>query len=246
MLDPHFPGRRLTSRVTAVGSWVCWTCQNHDRLSRVINLSLGGLLIEASSAIPVGETVFVSLHTQEGEIVGDAAVRHAEPLNSLGLQFTTMSDENRLRLAAVMARAARFSCLVHTPALEGEPSRLVSLQVSIRESGDITILDVRGKITIEGGSGLLDRHLKQLAGRGVHKFLLNLTDATQVDSSGLNIILETYVSLKKREGDLKLLRPRNHVLEVLRVLHLLDVIPCFDNEGEALASFKPQRHAARR
>jgi anti-anti-sigma factor len=122
---------------------------------------------------------------------------------------------------------------------------IMSNQISIRESGDITILDVRGKITIEGGSGLLGRHLKQSAASGVHKFLLNLADTTQVDSSGLNIILETYVSLKKRGGDLKLLSPRSHVLEVLRVLRLPDVIPCFGSEAEGLASFNPRDHAAR-
>ena len=116
----------------------------------------------------------------------------------------------------------------------------MSLEIAIRESGDVTILDLRGKSTIDGGeSDLLEGHLQKLLANGVRKLLLNLTHLTQVDSSGVSIIVRTYVSLKRRAGDLKLLNPRGRVLEVLRVLHLLEVVPSFEDETEALASFRP-------
>ena len=114
MLDPHIPPRRLTSRVEApTDFWATWSYREHDKLSRVINLSLGGLLIEASSTVPLGARVLVSFQAQEGDIVGEATVRHERQSNSLGLEFTSVSDEDRLRLAAVIARV-RFSRLVHT------------------------------------------------------------------------------------------------------------------------------------
>ena len=114
----------------------------------------------------------------------------------------------------------------------------VSLQISTRESDDITILDLRGRSTIEGESELLRRCLNQSSASGVRKFLLNLAGLTQVDSSGIGVIIATYVSLKKQGGDLKLLCPRGRVLEVLQELRLPHVIPCFENEAEALTSFK--------
>jgi anti-anti-sigma factor len=122
---------------------------------------------------------------------------------------------------------------------------IVGLQISIRESVDITILDLRGRSTIDGESELLSRRLRQLAASGRCKLLLNLTDLTQVDSSGVGVIIDTYVSLKDQGGDLKLLRPRGRVLEVLRVLHLLEIIPSFEGETQALASFRPQGYFAR-
>lgn len=149
MLDPHSPPRRLTSRVAApVGSWACWASDHHDRISRVINLSLGGLLLEASSAIPVGETVFVSLHTQVGEIAGDATARHIGPVNLLGLQFTKMSDENRLRLAAVMARA-RFPRLCHEQTLLDAPCNAASCaSESLRKFGAEVAIHIPGLANI--------------------------------------------------------------------------------------------------
>lgn len=122
----------------------------------------------------------------------------------------------------------------------------MGLQISIRESGDVTVLDLRGRSTIDGGeSELLSRRLKKLVAKGVRKLLLNLADLTQVDSSGVSIIVRTYVSLRAKGGDLKLLCPCGRVLEVFRVLHLLEIIPNFEDETQALASFRPQGHSAR-
>jgi anti-sigma B factor antagonist len=120
----------------------------------------------------------------------------------------------------------------------------VRLQISIRESGDVTILDLRGRSTIGGESDLLSQHLQKLVTNGVRKVLLNLIELTQVDSSGVSIIVRTYVSLKRQGGDLGLLRPVGRVLEVFRVLHLLDTIPTFENEAQALASFRPRGYSA--
>ena len=121
----------------------------------------------------------------------------------------------------------------------------MGLQISIRESDNVTILDLRGRSTIDGESELLDNRLRKLIANGVRRVLLNLSDLTQVDSSGVGVIIDTYVSLKDQGGDLKLLCPRGRVREVLRVLRLLEIIPYFENETKALASFRPQSYFAR-
>ena len=121
----------------------------------------------------------------------------------------------------------------------------MGLQVSIRESNDVTILDLRGRSTIDAGeSDLLDSHLEKLVRNGVRKLLLNLKELTQIDSSGLSVIVGTYVSLRRQGGDLRLLRPRGHVLEVFNVLRLLQSIPSFEDEAQAVASFRRQGYAA--
>src|SRR5260370_7269508 len=80
----------------------------------------------------------------------------------------------------------------------------VGLQISIRESADVTILDLRGRSTIDGGeSELLSSRLKELVASGVRKGLLNLVDLIQVDSSGVDALLHTYVSLNRHLSDLK-------------------------------------------
>ena len=122
----------------------------------------------------------------------------------------------------------------------------MGLQISVRESGDVTILDLRGRSTIDGGeSELLGIRLRKLLASDVRNLLLNLANLTQVDSSGVSVIIQTCVSIRRKSGDLRLLCPRGRVLEVLTVLRLLEVIESFEDETQALASFRPRGYSAK-
>jgi anti-anti-sigma factor len=119
---------------------------------------------------------------------------------------------------------------------------VVRLQIGIRESGDVTILNLSGRSIIGDDSELLSNYIRNLRANGVRKVLLNLTDLSQIDSSGVSIIARTCVSLRGQSGDMKLLRPCGHVLDVFKALHLLDIISSFEDETQALASFQAPAH----
>ncbi len=113
----------------------------------------------------------------------------------------------------------------------------MGLQISIRKYEDVTVLDLTGRAVAAVETNLLSAELQKLVAQGARKLLLNLTAVTQMDSSSISVIVKTYASLRRPGGSLKLLRPRGHVLQVLNVLHLLEVIPSFEDETQALASF---------
>jgi anti-anti-sigma factor len=114
----------------------------------------------------------------------------------------------------------------------------MGLQISIRESNDVTILDLQGRATIGVDSDMLIGHLNRLIASGVRKLLLNLADVTQLDSSGVSAIVGTYVSLRGQGDSLKLLCPCGRVRGVLRVIRMPEIIPTFEDETQALASFQ--------
>jgi len=114
----------------------------------------------------------------------------------------------------------------------------VALQISIRESGDVTILGLRGRSIEPRSCELLRTNLQKLVASGVRKVLLDITDLTQLDSYCVTLIVRMHASLCAQGGDLKLLHPGGHVLEVFRTLHLLKLIPSFEDETEALVSFE--------
>ena len=122
----------------------------------------------------------------------------------------------------------------------------MGLEISTRRSGDVTIVDLRGRATIGAESDELSEHLSKLISAGALKLLLNLTEVTQLDSSGISAIVATHVSLGRQAGSLKLLRPRGRVRVVLRVVRLPEVIPTFEDEAEALASFRARGFSAAR
>ncbi len=81
----------------------------------------------------------------------------------------------------------------------------MALQISIRESGDVTIVDLQGRVTIGADNDLLSSHLRKLVANGVRNLLMNLADVTQMDSSGIGTIAGTFVNLSRYGGNLKLL-----------------------------------------
>src|SRR6266481_3420117 len=88
------PSRRFTSRVAGLlDLWAFWNCKKHDGLSRVLDLSVGGLCLSIEK----------SQRIVEGQIRTDAIVRHARP-ERLGLKFIAISAEDRTQLTALMTR----------------------------------------------------------------------------------------------------------------------------------------------
>jgi anti-anti-sigma factor len=113
----------------------------------------------------------------------------------------------------------------------------IGLEISKRMVNGVTILDLQGRATIGANTDKLDHALRRLVADGTLNVLMNLAQVTMMDSSGIAAMVGTYVSLTREGGSLKLSRPSSRVREVLRVMRLLNSIPTFENEDEALASF---------
>jgi anti-sigma B factor antagonist len=120
----------------------------------------------------------------------------------------------------------------------------IGLELSTRVVNGITIVDLQGRATIGANTDKLDHALRKLVAAGTLYVLMNLAQVTMMDSSGIAAIVGTYVSLTREGGTLKISGPSARVHEVLRVMRLLDSIPTFDNEAEALASFNATAQSA--
>jgi len=118
-------------------------------------------------------------------------------------------------------------------------------QISTRESDDVTVLDFTGRVMARPDSDLLSPLLQDLVAKGVSKLLLNLTAVTQMDSWSINAIAKTSASLSRQGGSLRILCPSSRIRAVLKLVHLLDFIPSFEDEAEALASFRPLGYSAK-
>src|SRR5690242_2619406 len=105
--SPQTPSysRRHTSRVESPdGVWVYWRCNGRDEVSRVRDLSAGGLFVADPGRQPVGTKVRLDFLVQEGQIRTEAIVRHVEPGKGLGFKFTAMTEQDSPNLAALLTR----------------------------------------------------------------------------------------------------------------------------------------------
>ncbi len=111
------------------------------------------------------------------------------------------------------------------------------LNISERQAGDVTILDLNGKVTIGEGSVALRGAIRRLLGEGKNKILLNLESVGYVDSSGIGELVSSFTAVNKEGGTLKLLKLTQKIQDLLAITKLLTVFDVFDDEESALSSF---------
>lgn len=114
---------------------------------------------------------------------------------------------------------------------------MAELNISERQAGDVTILDMDGKVTIGEGSVALRSAIRRLLGEGKKKILLNLGSVSYVDSSGIGELVSSFTAVNKEGGTLKLLNLTQKIQDLLAITKLLTVFDVYENEGDALSSY---------
>jgi anti-sigma B factor antagonist len=116
--------------------------------------------------------------------------------------------------------------------------RDIPSQIVERVVGDVTILDLKGRLVVGDGDEAFRDIVNRLIQLGRRKILLNLEEVTYIDSGGLGMMVSKYISLCKRDGYMKLVHVRDRPLKVLNITKLLTVFESFESEAEALKSFE--------
>ncbi|MCA1631340.1 MAG: STAS domain-containing protein [Acidobacteria bacterium] len=116
---------------------------------------------------------------------------------------------------------------------------MAELNISERQAGDVTVLDLGGKITIGEGSVSLRGAIKRLVEEGKTKILLNLANVGYIDSSGIGELVSSFTTVQRTEGgQLKLLNLSSKIRELMVITKLHTVFDVYDDEAPALNSYK--------
>jgi anti-sigma B factor antagonist len=115
---------------------------------------------------------------------------------------------------------------------------MAELEVIERQAGDVTILDMSGAVRMGEGSIELRNAIRGLVDGGKKKILLNLRSVKNIDSSGIGELIANYTTVSRDGGQLKLLNLTEKIQNLLVITKLLTVFDAYDNEAEALNSFK--------
>ena len=111
------------------------------------------------------------------------------------------------------------------------------MQIEERIVNDVTVLDLKGKLTLGDGDELLKDKINSLIQQGRKLILLNLEAVPYIDSAGLGEIVRTYTTVSRQSGKLKLVHLTKRITDLLMITKLLTVFETFDTESEALKSY---------
>ena len=115
---------------------------------------------------------------------------------------------------------------------------MAELTITERQAGDVTILDMSGKVTIGDGSVALRTVIRRLLQEGKKNVLLNLAGVGYIDSSGIGELVSSYTTTNNAGGQLKLLNLTQKLQDLLAITKLLTVFDVYNDEGEALGTYQ--------
>jgi len=112
-----------------------------------------------------------------------------------------------------------------------------NLYINERRIEDVTMLDLRGRIRITGRARGLHHSIRNLIEEGKIRILLNLSQVTHIDSSGLDELVASCVTVRNQGGEIKLLHLTEQMREVITTANLSALFDIYNNEYDAIAGF---------
>ncbi|MBV8050163.1 MAG: STAS domain-containing protein [Acidobacteriaceae bacterium] len=113
----------------------------------------------------------------------------------------------------------------------------MDLKIHLRDVGDVTIIDLSGRITLGEETDAVRKTIRDLVNKGAKKIVLNLADVSYIDSSGVGELVSSYTAVRNAGGELKLLNLTKKVHDLLQVTKLYTIFDIKDNEFMAVKSF---------
>jgi anti-anti-sigma factor len=111
------------------------------------------------------------------------------------------------------------------------------MQITERQVRGVTVLDLEGRFVLEDGVQAFKDRMDALSRRGPARILLNFEHVTYLDSAGVGAIAWKFVTVRKRNGDVKLVNLRRKSHNVLMTTKLLTVLEAYESEDLAIDSF---------
>lgn len=113
----------------------------------------------------------------------------------------------------------------------------MSVKLTTRQVGDVTVIDAAGRITLGEGSSTFRDTIRDLSAKGSKKILLNLAEVSYIDSSGIGELVSAFTTVTNHGGVLKLLNLTKRVQDLLQITKLFTVFEVHDDEATAIRSF---------
>ena len=113
----------------------------------------------------------------------------------------------------------------------------MSVKLNTRQVGDVSVVDVAGRITLGEGSSALRDTLRDMIGKNQKKILLNLGEVNYIDSSGIGELVSGFTTVTNSGGQLKLLNLNKRVKDLLQITKLYTVFDVHEDEAGAIRAF---------
>ena len=111
------------------------------------------------------------------------------------------------------------------------------MTISVRQTDNATILDVKGPLKAGEAEGLRDK-VRELLDAGFKNLAINMAAVPFIDSWGLAIMVFAHISTSRAGAKCKFFAVSAQVRQVLKMVFPVEVLSVYDDEATALGSFQ--------
>lgn len=111
------------------------------------------------------------------------------------------------------------------------------LHIAVKELGDVSVVTLKGPITIGSGDLALRTTIKDLVGQGRKKLVLDMADVPYMDSTGIGELVSAYTSAKSQHAEIRLANRTTKIKDLLGIVQLTSLFDSFDSTDEAVKSY---------
>jgi anti-sigma B factor antagonist len=113
----------------------------------------------------------------------------------------------------------------------------MGLEISEQRTNNVQVIKLAGSLSIGEEAGRLRARFKELLSDGTNRLVLDLSQLSYVDSSGLGALVAGFTTARTQGGDVKLAQPRNQLREQLTVTKLDTVFEVHASVEDAIRAF---------
>jgi anti-sigma B factor antagonist len=114
-----------------------------------------------------------------------------------------------------------------------------------KPADDLVVIELAGEADLMAAPDLR-RHVDSAIGHGATRLILDLTDATFIDSTTLGILVNALKRLRPRGGRVAVQCPHHDIRDVFEITGIDRMLPVAETRDEALASITGPEDAAAR
>jgi len=111
------------------------------------------------------------------------------------------------------------------------------MKIRQRNTGSVVCLDLEGRMVLTDGDDAVRDKVNSLLYQGHLRFVINLKEVSQMDTSGLTTMMSIRLAVHKRGGDIRLCALTARIHNLLVITRLITLFEVFDSEAEAVNSF---------
>jgi anti-sigma B factor antagonist len=111
------------------------------------------------------------------------------------------------------------------------------VEINVRQAGEISILDFKGALTLGDAADQVRSQTEQLLESGQKNVAVNLGEVTQMDSSGLGVLLRAHNAYKQAGGKMKVYAVPKRVMQLFKMVRLDTIFDISEDEAAALTGF---------